>query len=204
LLSYAYDVPDYRFVNPPAWLSSARYDIVLTPDKPDIVPGRNTPTKNALGSEARNQQRLRAVLRDRFKLVLRIETRELPVYTLVQAKGGSKLHAVAGDKPATLRGSGKGGIKASHAPIKFLADRLSRELGRPVNDETGLGGLYDFELNWTHEVRRGFEAPNGQSNPTEGASVFTALTEQLGLRLESKKGPVQVYVIERIERPSDN
>ena len=204
LLSYAYDVPDYRFVNAPAWLSSARYDIVLTPDKPDIVPGRDTPAKDQLGSIARNQQRLRAVLRDRFKLVLRIETRELPLYVLTQAKGGSKLHAVAGDKPATLRGSGKGGIKASHAPLKFLTDRLSRELERPVNDETGLGGLYDFELNWHHEVRHGFGAPDGQSNPTDGESIFTALPEQLGLRLESRKGPVQVYVIERIERPSDN
>lgn len=81
----------------------------------------------------------------------------------------------------------------------MLAGMLSRELGHPVNDETGLGGRYDFKLDWTPGL-----ASDGTADPATGASIFTALTGQLGLRLQSKKGPVQVYVIEKIERPSEN
>ena len=198
LLSFAYDVPDYRFADAPGWVSSERYDILLTPDTPDVAPGPDAPARDALASMGRNQQRLRAVLRDRFGLVLRVETRELRVYALIQAKGGSKLSAVAGDRPATFHNNGKAGhVEAIRAPIKLLTDFLARELGRPVNDETGLNGVYDFKLEWNPQTESGDVAP-------DAPSLFTALTEQLGLRLESKKGPAQVYVIEKIERPSDN
>ncbi|HWE49347.1 MAG TPA: M56 family metallopeptidase [Bryobacteraceae bacterium] len=198
LLQFAYDAPDYRFVDAPGWVSSEHYDIVLTPDTPDVAPAPDSPTKDAIGSMQRNQQRLRAVLRDRFGLVLRLEKRELPLYVLTQVRGGSKLSAVAGDHPAGFHPNGKTGhLEATRAPINMLTSFLSRDLGRPVNDQTGLVGFYDFELDWNPQMGLGDAAP-------DRPSLVTALSEQLGLRLESQKGPVQVYVIENIQRPSDN
>jgi len=205
LLQWAFELPDYRFVDAPGWLSSESYDIVLTPDSPDIAPSPDTPAKDALASYHRNQQRLRAVLRDRFGLVLRVETREMPVYALIQAKGGTKLSAVPGDGPAGFRNNAKAGhIDGTSAPIKMLTDFLARDLGRPVNDETGLSALYDFKLEWDPQAESGAASPETPGNTSSRPSLFTALTEQLGLRLQSKKGQAQVYVIERIERPSDN
>jgi bla regulator protein BlaR1 len=198
LMLWSYDLPEYRFQNVPGWVSSERYDVVLTPDRPEVAPTPNTPAKEALGSLERNRQRLRAVLRDRFGLVMRVEKREMPVYALVQSKGGSKLSGPAGDHPASFHPNGKTGhVEATGVPISFLTTFLSRDLGRPVNDETGLNGIYDFKLDWTPQTGPGDAAP-------EGPSLFTALTEQLGLRLESKRGPAQVYMIEKIERPSEN
>jgi bla regulator protein BlaR1 len=200
LLLWSYDLPDFRFVDAPGWLASERYDVVLTPDTSDAAPGPDSSAKDALGSLARNKQRLRAVLRDRFGLVMRVETRELPVYVLTQAKGGSKLSATAGAHGAEINfhPNGKiGRVEANSVPIRFLTAFLSRELGRTVNDETRLDGMYTYRLDWSPQTGPNDAAP-------ERPSLFTALTEQLGLRLESKRGPVQVYVIEKIERPSEN
>jgi uncharacterized protein (TIGR03435 family) len=205
MLNWAFELPDYRFVDAPGWLSSERYDIVLTPDTPDLAPSPETPAKEALASYHRNQERLRAVLRDRFGLVLRVETREMPVYALIQAKGGARLSPVPGDGPAGFRNSAKAGhLEGTRAPIKMLTNFLERELGRPVNDETGLSAFYDFKLEWDPESESVAPAPAQPGITSSRPSLFTALTEQLGLRLESKKARAQVYVIERIEHPSDN
>ena len=205
LLQWAFELPQYRFVDAPGWLSSERYDIVLTPDTPDLAPSPNTPAKDALASYHRNQQRLRAVLRDRFGLILRVETREMGVYILIPAKGGTKLSAVDGDGPSGFRNKAKTGhVEATRAPISMLTEFLARDLGRPVNDETGLSGFYDFKLEWDPQTESGAASPETPSNASSRPSLFTALTEQLGLRLQSKKGQAQVYVIERIQRPSDN
>jgi uncharacterized protein (TIGR03435 family) len=200
LLLWSYDLPDYRFADAPGWLSSERYDVVLTPDTSDAAPGPDTSAKEALGSLGRNKQRLRAVLRDRFGLVLRVEKRDLPVYALTQAKGGSKLYAVTGAHGAevSFHSNGKTGhVEANSVPITFLTSFLSRELGRTVNDETGLDKMYSYKLDWSPQTGPNDAAP-------AGPSLVTALTEQLGLRLESKRGPVQVYVIEKIGRPTEN
>jgi bla regulator protein blaR1 len=200
LLQWSYDLPDYRFAEAPRWLSSERYDIVLTPDKPDVAPGPDSSATDAFGSLTRNKQRLRAVLRDRFGLVMRVETRELPVYALTQAKGGARLSATTGAHGADISfhpNSKAGHVEANSVPVRFLTAFLSRELGRTVNDETGLDGMYTYKLDWSPRTGPNDAAP-------ERPSLFTALTEQLGLRLESKRGPVQVYVIEKIERPSEN
>jgi uncharacterized protein (TIGR03435 family) len=205
LLQWAFELPEYRFVDAPRWLSSERYDIVLTPDTPDLAPRSDTPAKDALAGYHRNQERMRAVLRDRFGLVLRVETRKMPVYALIQAKGGTKLSAAPGNGPAGFRNNAKAGhIDGTNAPIKMLTDFLASDLGRPVNDETGLTGFYAFKLEWDPQTESGAVSPDAPSNASSRPSLFTALTEQLGLRLESKKGQAQVYVIEKIERPSDN
>jgi uncharacterized protein (TIGR03435 family) len=129
----------------------------------------------------------------------------MPVYALIPAKSGAKLSAVDGDGPASFRNSAKAGhVEGTRVPISMLTDFLARNLGRPVNDETGLSGFYDFKLEWDPQAESAAASPETPSNASSRPSLFTALTEQLGLRLQSKKGQAQVYVIEKIERPSDN
>ncbi len=195
MITFAYSVADYQIIGAPGWVSTEHYDVTLTPEKADVAPGPESSLKDVLSSQDRNKQRLQAVLRDRFGLVLRSETHELPVYSLIQAKTGAKLAVhPAGDARVSFYKNGPGHVEGNGATISMLRDMLSRDLGHPVSDETGLAGQYDFKLDWT---------PDSDTSGT-GPSIFTALTDQLGLRLESKKGPVQVYVIEKIEHPSEN
>lgn len=203
LLNFAYDVPDYRFAGAPGWVSSERYDIVLTPSEGEVVPapGGNLPMPEFLTWVDRSRQRLQAVLRDRFRLVLRAEMRELPVYALARAKGSARAPRVTDGGPTFFHNNGKGHVESSGMPMKMLTDFLSSNLGRPVQDQTGLTGDYDYKLDWTPDDPEPSE-PSG-STPL-GPSIFTALADQLGLRLEPSKGPVQVYVVEKIERPSEN
>ena len=138
---------------------------------------------------------MQAVLRDRFSLSLHSETRDLPSYALSVAKGGPKLAAPAyPERTQTMNINGGQQIIGTTTTMKSLAGSLSMVLGRPVRDATGLDGLYDLKLDW---------AASPSTDPSR-PSIFTALTEQLGLRLESQRGPVPVFVIEKIERPTEN
>ena len=206
LLGFAYHVPDYRIVGAPGWVSSERYDVTFTPDKTDVGPGPGVSLKDLDAWTDRSRQRLQAVLRDRFGLLLRASTREMPIYALTAAKGGDRLvpHATNGP-PVGFYYYGPGHIEATETSLQALADHLSNDVGRPVVDETGLMGQYDFKLVWTpdSEVSLG-TPPAGVSSSGAGPSIFTALTEQLGLRLESTKGPVQIYAVEKVERPTEN
>ena len=206
LLGFAYHVPDYRIVGAPGWVSSERYDVTFTPDKTDVGPGPGVSLKDLDAWTDRSRQRLQAVLRDRFGLLLRASTREMPIYALTAAKGGNRLvpHAKNGP-PVGFYYYGPGHIEATETSLQALADHLSNDVGRPVVDETGLMGQYDFKLVWTpdSEVSLG-TPPAGVSSSGAGPSIFTALTEQLGLRLESTKGPVQIYAVEKVERPTEN
>jgi len=204
LLTAAYDIADYQVIGAPAWVSSDRYDVTFTPDKPQAPPGPGAAEKDRQAYWIGNRQRLQAVLRDRFGLVLRTETRELPIYVLRQAKNGSRLSPHAEGTPGLIQFHA-GFIAAGDATIDILAKMLSGEFRCPVHDETGLTGKYDFKLDWTPDSDASPDAaPAGMSSPATGASIFTAVTEQLGLRLEPKRGPVQVYVVEKIERPAEN
>ena len=109
---------------------------------------------------------------------------------------------------------GRGQIDAQEVPLQFLAESLSRQLGRTVVDKTGLTGAYDFTLTWTPDESQrqmfkgppdGKEAGDGAPPPdASGPTIFTAIQEQLGLKLESQKGPVEILVIDHVERPSEN
>ena len=201
LLTFAYSVPDYQFSGAPGWVSSDAYDVILTPEKAEEPLGPDPTLNTAVALQSRNRQRLQAVLRDRFGLVLRAATHELPIYRLTQARSGAKLAVhPAGGPQHYLRSHGPGHLEAVGMPIKMLADNLSRTLGRPVTDESGLTGQYDFKLDWVPDPGSSPAQPDDAAGP----SIFTALNEQLGLHLESAKGPVQVYVIEKIEHPSEN
>jgi uncharacterized protein (TIGR03435 family) len=140
-------------------------------------------------------------LRDRFGLVLRAEMHDMPIYALTIAKGGSKLATAKGEKkgPSLSTSNDPTGAKMTGIGVymSMVTPTLSSLLGRYVGNETGLDGPFDFELTWT--------PTEGPQNPdVAGATIFTAVTEQLGLRLEGKRGPVPVFVIEKIDKPSAN
>ena len=183
MLEYAYSVRDYQILGAPGWVSSATYDIVFTPEKAETPLGPDPALSTKMALQNRNKQRLQAVLRDRFGLVLRAETHELPVYLLTQAKSGAKLTVHPEGEPGhgyRMNDSGYRHMEAVGITMKTLADSLSRILGRPVNDGSGLTGQYDFKLEWAPDPGSSPEHPD---DPT-GPSIFTALAEQLGLRVD--------------------
>jgi uncharacterized protein (TIGR03435 family) len=209
LLTWAYSVRPYQIEGAPSWVNSERFDISLTPDRTEIKPEKGMPVDDLMAHMKRNQQRMQAVLRDRFGLVLRAETREVPIYALVVAKGGPKMTSSRDPKLGPSLNAGQTGITAVGVRLEMLASHLSAVLGRPVKDETGLGDTqYDFKLDFAPDIS-GPPGPDGAAGAAAAAeddrpSIFTAVTEQLGLRLEPRRGPAPVYVVEKIEKPSDN
>ena len=188
LIMEAYRVDSYQISRGPAWLASDRFDINAK------APGDRTLTAD------RKREMLRALLEDRFQLKVHRETREQPVYSLVVAKGGPKLKASSEDaRPGmTLESKGQAvEILFSKWDMARLAGQISGNEGRKVVDKTGLSGEYDITLSYADDRR----AAGGQQ---DGPSLFTALQEQLGLKLESQKGPVEVLVIDHAEKPSEN
>jgi uncharacterized protein (TIGR03435 family) len=160
---------------------------------------------------------LQALLAERFKLVVHRETREVPVYALVVGRGGPKLHRSDPShgeviNPLTPTGAGGAELKSGHVVFKDesmsdFAWALSRMVvtgDRVVLDNTGLHGTYDFELTFEPPRRpSGAEVP-GAAAISDASSIFEAVQEQLGLKLESKKGPVEFLIIDHIEKPSAN
>jgi bla regulator protein BlaR1 len=225
LIKDAYRIEDHQISGGPSWLNSEHYDINAKMDSSTADELRK------LGEDERmveRQRMLQALLADRFKLTLHRENKELPIYALVVAKGGPKLQeAKPGDTyPNGIKGPdghaagpgmmfmGKEGLTVQGIPIAVLVRHLSRQLGRTVVDKTGLTGKYDFTMKWTPDERqtpmfKGTEGnqpgTGGTSAPeSSGPSIFTAIQEQLGLKLESQKGPVEILVIDYVERPSEN
>jgi len=147
--------------------------------------------------DASKEQRmlmLQALLAGRFKLVVHRETKELPIYTLVAGRDGPRFHAVEDDGSAPETGSGGGHqIKAHHISMKLLAATLQGWIGDTVVDATGLTGLYDLNLDFNVD----------EGKPDEGPTIFEAV-QQVGLKLEVRKGPVEVVVIDHVEKPSVN
>jgi bla regulator protein blaR1 len=217
LIIWAYDVRDFQISGGPGWTDSARYDIQAKPersadsDSAPSDPGRMTDDQlKTLAGQVRH--RLQALLADRFQLAIHRETREEPVYALLVANSGAKLQE-AKDGGNRNMSMGIGHLNGEGVQLQFLAQVLSDQLGRPVLDKTGLNGHYDFKLQWTPGPGEGggfgpFGAPLGPDAPPppdpNGASIFTAVQEQLGLRLESTKGPVEIIVVDRAEKASEN
>ena len=174
-----------QIVSGPSWLETAGWDIEAR------MPAGAKPSQMP--------QMLQAMLADRFHLVTHRETHVLPVYTLTQAKTGTKLK----------EGDGQGGMSAGARLIRYnsgtmteLAGQLSSYLHREVIDRTGLTGQYAIKLS--------FAPVDLTASPTDGVapdpapSIFQALQDQAGLKLESTKGPVQVLVIDQCEKPTPN
>ena len=211
LIREAYEVEDNQISGAPAWLDSERYDIEAKADKSVADELQKLSFDQRL---VEYRRMLQALLGDRFQLTLHRETKELPVYALVIAKKGPKLQEThPGDNDSTGMTFGRGLLKGEGVPIALLVRHLSQQrLGRPVLDKSGLTGKYDFTLQWTPEENRApmfkgtRDGGQGPDSPPDssGPSIFTAIQEQLGLRLESQKGPVEVLVIDHVERPSEN
>ena len=191
----------------PDWIKSEVFDIDAKVDDSVIQGG----WKKLSFDEQWNQVMLmlRSLLADRFKLTAKHATKELPVYALVVAKNGPKL-VQDNTHPWGIRSLGPGKIEATSADISQFTFSLSLrpELARRVVlDKTGLQSHYSFTLQWTPENlgARDSQAADSTSSPDSlKPSLFTALQEQLGLRLESTKAPVDTIVIEHIEQPSEN
>ena len=184
---WAYGIPDdreYALVGPD-WLTTEHYNIQAT------FPG---------GAQADVRKMTQTLVAERFKLQLHREMRQMPIYALVVAKGGPKIHPV---ETAQNRTSGAAGrLDAYGITMQKLADLLARLAGVQVMNSTELPGAYDFTLQWApDESLKAPVAGDGASGP----SIYTALQDQLGLKLESRKGLVEVLVVDHVEKtPTEN
>lgn len=202
----------------PAWLDSVRYNIVAKPE--------SRPKQGDVS------MMMQALLEDKFQLKFHRETKELPVYAMVMAKKDGKLGPGLTEskadgctqpdptkrppppepgKPPT-RFCGQMSMNFNHLsavsiPVSNLIPMLSRLLGRTVIDKTGLTGNFDIILDWTPDETQAMQLPPGSTPPPSdatGPSIFTAFQEQLGLKLEPQKGPVEILVIDHAEKPPEN
>ena len=216
IILFAYDVPRNQVSGVQSWMESDHFDIQATSATDATVKQVEGPM-------------LRALLEERFHLKVHRELMERPAYDLTVDKGGVKMHPsregnctpYAMDAPPPLaaqdaprptycdfpRLTGDGlnwTLEGNGVTVGKLAATLSRSgLDRPVVDRTGLTGGFDLQLKWTADMPEGSPGSGATIDPT-GASIFTALREQLGLKLESAKEPVEVLVIEHVEQPSEN
>lgn len=215
LIRQAYNVEDNQIIGGDKWLDSDQFEIHAKMDQETV---------EALGKLDRKQswpirqKMMQTLLADRFKLQVHHETRELPVYALVVAKGGSKLQeAKEGDTyPNGIKGPngkssagmmrmGPDDLTCQAIPIESLVTMLSDRTGRHVIDKTGLTGKYDFTLKWSEgegdiPMSKGASAAPNSGDPV-GMSIYTAIQEQLGLKLDAQKAPVEVLVIDHAEKP---
>jgi uncharacterized protein (TIGR03435 family) len=201
LITMAWDIRDHQLVGAPGWFDSEHFDIVAKPETE--IP--RTPEGND-----KLMLMVQALVTERFGFAFHRETKEMPIYALVVAKNGPKLAASEpGSQNSLMMGRGK--LEGKNMKISALAKILTNPLGRTVVDKTGLTGDYNFTVEWTPDVNESMgpkgmpsEAPRDATSMPDGPSLFTALQEQLGLRLESQKGPVEMLVVDRAERPSEN
>jgi uncharacterized protein (TIGR03435 family) len=147
---------------------------------------------------------MQTLLAERFKLVPHRETRQLLMYSLVIAKNGLKIHPTEDGQGRTSSRPGR--LEAAKITMQRLADLLAHSLGLPVVDSTGVKGVFDFTLQWSPGEAPTIAAANGtEAAGVGGPSIFTALQEQLGLKLMSEKGPVEILVVDHIEKaPTEN
>jgi uncharacterized protein (TIGR03435 family) len=209
IITWAYQVQNYQVSAGPPWLESERWNIVATaPGKADPA----VPVEYEKMSEAQRKNtmelvrsRVQTLLADRFQLVLRRESREQTVYALVVGKGAPKLRE-SGDqsKSGFMMGGRRGVIESRNSGLDMFVQYLGVQLQRPVLNRTGLALHYDFKLEWTPERPAGTDSTRSEpATDSSGPTIFTAIQEQLGLKLESQKGPVEMLVIERAEKPEN-
>jgi bla regulator protein blaR1 len=212
LIQLAYDVNEFQILGVPSWANADRYDVEA----------------RAGGATTLAQMRpmLQSLLAERFKLTLHRETRPLPVYELMPAGNGLKIvpmkeggcvpmeqakpfeplnicggvrRQIAGVAPER-----RDVIEAVGVRMPKLLEFVSEEVGRVVLDKTGFTELFNFRLEFASNLASGLVVPDAAAASSTGLSIFTALDEQLGMRLRAATGPVEVLVIDRVERPSPN
>jgi uncharacterized protein (TIGR03435 family) len=199
LMMTAWNVQGFRIVGGPDWASSRSWDVQAKHDGavfPDQV-----------------HQMLRMLLEERFRLRVRAEQRQLPVYELVVDRKGSKVPATKGAHTEPAFNTAPGALQITNVTSATFASQLSYSLARPVIGKTGLSGNFDFAFTWTPEpgedggpATAGLppEIVRSRAATPDGPSIFTAIRDQLGLRLESARGPVDVIVIDDVQLPTPN
>ncbi len=218
LITFAWRVQPYQISGGPAWMGSERFDISA---KAESAP-----------KQGEMPLMLQGLLEDRFQLVIHRETKELPIYALVLARKDGKLgpnlteakengcttpdptrppsRPEPGQPPARYCGQQMMSMKTMttvSVPVANIVPMLARMLGRTVIEKTGLTGKYDISLEWTPDESQTAQLPpDARPAPSDmpGPTIFTALQEQLGLKLESQKGPVDILVVDRAEKPTGN
>jgi uncharacterized protein (TIGR03435 family) len=197
LLAAAYNVPPSAISGGPAWLDSDHYDVLAK------TPGDVKPTPDEQMSMLRN------LFGERFQLTFHREPKEFSIYMLTVAKSGSKLRepAPSPDGPQPLiftLAPDWAKLPGRDATMGELAAVMQRTLfNRAVVDKTGLSGRYDFDLEWTPDETQFGGLIHGTAESTK-PDLFAAIQQQLGLKLEAAKGPIEAMVIDRIARPSEN
>jgi uncharacterized protein (TIGR03435 family) len=198
LIQFAWNIKDFQLSGGPGWAASDRYNVEATAD----------------GNPTTEQQRLmvRALLEDRFQLKLHREARESRTYALVAAKGGIKLQASKAGSCEERKSDTRDrkicgnftwsqqGVDGTAINMDTFATALAQTLQQTVIDRTGFTATFDVHAEWAPDLG----PPDAGATDSNGKSIFTALQEQLGLKLESTKAPVEFLVIDRLERPSEN
>jgi bla regulator protein BlaR1 len=189
LITYAYDIKDYELSGAPHWADIDRYNISAS-----VADGVT------LNREAARPM-MRALLADRFQFKAHTEMKEMPVYALVVAKGGTKISVSSpgAEKRLTLQSKGKSEVMTvTSGDMAQLASHFSKRNGvdRPVIDKTDLAQSYDYKLEWGDD--------SGADIDSKLVSIFTAFQEQLGLKLQPAKAPVPVLIVDHVAKPSEN
>lgn len=181
-IRYAYGLAGEEEIAGPDWIRdrSTRFEIAA-----------KAPPDTSVGQL---RLMLQSLLKERFRLEMHREQRKVPHFDLTLSKNGPKMPVSEGDQRSARRYYGKGRLSYTHVSMNQFAVLLSRQLKQPIFDKTGLEGAYDVELNWTPE-----DAP-AESAPAEQPDIFAAVQQQLGLKLESSREPLQVLVVDRAEK----
>jgi uncharacterized protein (TIGR03435 family) len=200
LIQLAYGIPKSRIVGAPSWLDSTTFDINAKADPSIEAQMHSLPSEQG---RLWKQQMVQALLVDRFQLKTHQETRQLPVYALVIAnpKTGPKFKPSEANGTTIDTGRSRIHVQGSDHTVTLLARALAESLGRVVLDKTGLDGRYDLTLKWTPDDA---SATTTTPAPDAPPDIFTAIQEQLGLKLEPTKGPVPILVIDSVAMPSEN
>jgi bla regulator protein BlaR1 len=211
LIKIAYDIGEDQLASSPGWIGSKRFDLAATPDRPVGGDPKNMAPDQILAFHKPTRLRLQRLLADRFQLEVRKESTVMPIFALVIAKGGpTKLTPTKSTGDPQLKGKfGSGMLNAVGVDMSTLAHFLSEgQTGRPVVDMTGLKGKFDFYLEWTPDSNLNPLSPDNTANqqPADvgGVSIFTAVQQQLRLKLEARTAAADRLMVVRAELPSAN
>jgi uncharacterized protein (TIGR03435 family) len=193
LLEVAYDIPDTRMFGGPVWLTTGKFSLEAKAD-PEV--DKQIASFSSEQGKQLKRKMLAALLAERFKVAVHTETREMSVYAMVIAKGGPKLGGSKANGDSLAAGNDRVEIRAGSDSLEILAYELSWRLGRPVLDRTDLQDRQALTLRWQDD--------EGTTADSNGPSLFPAIQEQLGLKLESTRGPVPVLLIDHAESPTEN
>jgi uncharacterized protein (TIGR03435 family) len=199
LVTFAYGIHAKQVVGGPEWIETEKFDITAQPN------GEGQP------NDKQWKMMVQKLLAERFQLAFHRDKKELPVYAITVAKNGPKLTKSEGNPSGLPRlfFRGLGNLPAGNATMGDFAGVLQGAvLDRPVIDKTGLAGRWDFTLVWTPDEFQfgglGVRVPPPADNAAAPPDLFTAVQEQLGLKLDSTKAPAEVFVIDKVEKPSEN